>query len=212
MTSQDESTVGLSRQRLEALSDGVYSVALTLLVLDLKIPATGFGGDNAAFMLALQSLVPNALTWLLSFWVIATFWVAQVRVLQMTRAIDWTILWSELAQLALVSLLPFSTSLIAEHSDHVASAVIYSLNLTGISLLSLLRALHVLRTPALHLNAIAPEMAWALRVGGWGRLACCVATLVLAFFWPGWNMLAMLPMSLLRRYIAHGRPGRTIEG
>ena len=204
MRSTEEFPVGFSKQRMEALSDGVYAVALTLLVLDLKIPATTLALDDAAFAQALYGLLPNALTWLLSFWVIATFWVAQVRLFQLTKSLDWTMAWSELAQLALVSLLPFSTSLIGEYGSHVASAVIYSLNLTGISAMSLLRALHVLKASALHADPITPRMAWALRVGGVGRLAFSLATLVLAFFYPGWNMLAMLPMSLLRRYVARG--------
>jgi len=204
MPSAEVFPVGFTKQRMEALSDGVYAVALTLLVLDLKIPATTKPLDDAAFAQALYGLLPNALTWLLSFWVIATFWVAQVRLFQFTKSLDWSIAWSELVQLALVSLLPFSTSLIGEHGSHIASAVIYSLNLTGISAMSLARTLHLLKASALHADPITPRVAWALRVGGVGRLACSVATLVLAFFCPGWNMLAMLPMSLLRRYIARG--------
>ena len=204
MQSAEDFPVGFSKQRMEALSDGVYAVALTLLVLDLKIPATADALNDAAFAQALYGLLPNALTWLLSFWVIATFWVTQVRLFQLTKSLDWSMALSELAQLALVSLLPFSTSLIGEHGSHVASAVIYSLNLTGISALSLARALHLLKASALHADPITPRMAWSLRVGGIGRLACSLATLALAFVCPGWNMLAMLPMSLLRRYVARG--------
>lgn len=62
----------IGKQRIEALSDGLYAITLTLLVLDLKLPSLGAAAAvNADLLHALRELLPKVLTWLLSFWVMA---------------------------------------------------------------------------------------------------------------------------------------------
>ncbi|MDN4017836.1 TMEM175 family protein [Zwartia panacis] len=195
----------VSKQRLEALSDGIYAVALTILVLDLKLPSQSFGGDEGAFLNALEGLLPNLLTWLLSFWVLSIYWLAQVKLYRLTKDVDHAMVRFAFGELALISLLPFSTSLIGEHGDHVAAAAIYSLNLVGISALSLLRTTHVLNRTELHENQILSSYKVALSIGVWTRLWCASATFALAFFYPGWNMLAMLLPTILVPFLLKRR-------
>ncbi len=195
----------VSKQRLEALSDGIYAVALTILVLDLKLPSQSFGGDEGAFLNALEGLLPNLLTWLLSFWVLSIYWLAQVKLYRLTKDVDHAMVRFAFGELALISLLPFSTSLIGEHGDHVAAAAIYSLNLVGISALSLLRTTHVLNRTELHENQIPSSYKVALTIGVWTRLWCASATFALAFFYPGWNMLAMLLPTILVPFLLKRR-------
>lgn len=205
MRASDDTPIGISKQRLEALSDGVYAVALTLLVLDLKLPTQSYAGGEHALSNALYQLLPNLLTWLLSFWVLSVYWLAQVRLYRLTKEPDLVMVRIGLTELALISLLPFSTSLIAEHGSHPIAAVIYSLNLLGISTLSLVRTLHVLSRTHLHENLIPLYLARNLKVGVWARVCCSALTLGFAFFFPGWNMLAMLPLALLPYYLRHTR-------
>ena len=200
---KDELPIAVSKQRLEALSDGVYAVALTLLVLDLKLPNQSFDGSDDALMQALNQLLPNLLTWLLSFWVISICWLAQVRLYRLTKELDLFLVRITFTELALISLLPFSTSLIGEHGSHVIAAVIYSSNLLGIAALSLARTLHVLKFPDLHENQIPHYQAASLKIGVWFRLFCSGVTLGLALICPGWNMLAMTPLFLLPYYLRH---------
>lgn len=89
------------KNRLEALTDGVYAVALTLLVLDLKLVSGPL--DSAQFQSALTAQIPNALTWLLSFWVILIYWEAQVRLAQIVGKIDSILLKLDFLHLALIS-------------------------------------------------------------------------------------------------------------
>ena len=195
----------VSKSRLEALSDGIYAVALTLLVLDLKLPVQSFGGDEGAFINALYGLVPNLLTWLLSFWVLSIYWLAQVKLYRLTKDVDQAMVGFAFGELALISLIPFSTSLIGEHGDHVAAAAIYSLNLVGISALSLLRTTHVLNRTELHENKISSSYKAALTIGVWTRLWCALATFALSFFFPGWNMLAMMLPTFLVPFLLRRR-------
>ena len=77
----------ISKSRLEALTDGVYAVALTLLALDLKLGALPEPAV-ASLGAALAALLPKALVWALSFWVGALFWLAQNRVLRQYEGLD----------------------------------------------------------------------------------------------------------------------------
>ncbi|MDO9023624.1 TMEM175 family protein [Zwartia sp.] len=199
----DTHAIGISKQRLEALSDGVYSVALTLLVLDLKLPVKSYSGSNEALLEALYGLLPNLLTWLLSFYVLTIYWLAQARLYRLTKEVDPFMVRAAFAELALISLLPFSTSLIGEHGSHIAAAAIYSLNLLGIATLSLTRTTHVLNHPLLHENHLPTSLDRNLRLAVWIRLWCSIATLGLAFLYPGWNMFAMLPVALLPYFLRH---------
>lgn len=189
----------VGKHRLEALADGIYAIAVTLLVLELKIPALGDDATNRQLVAALIEVVPKALTWLLSFWVMAMFWLAQLRIFRLSAVLDWTMVRLELIQLALISLIPFSTALIGEHGDLAAAAAVYSANLFALAVLSWLRMSHLLAHPQLQAAPIDAPIATALRRRSGILVGATFVTLVLAFFVPGWNMLAMLPTALARR-------------
>lgn len=119
--------------RLQALSDGVFAIALTLLVLDLKLPPTV---DDLSFKEALLNQLPHILAWLLSFAILARLWIVQHSLLvggsQRSRAFTaWNFVF-----LGAVSVLPFTTSLIAERHDHPLSVIVFSaaMSLGGIAL------------------------------------------------------------------------------
>ena len=121
---------GQSLERLTALSDGVFAVAMTLLVLDVRVPASavlassehGLGG-------ALLKLGPSFAAYLLSFTMLGTFWLAQHTLLGILGRCDRTLTWVNLGFLFVVTLLPFSAALLA-HYVHLRLAVgVYWLNI-----------------------------------------------------------------------------------
>jgi len=197
------------KSRLEALTDGIYAVALTLLVLDLKLPAGSL--DPAQFTQLLADQVPNALTWLLSFWVIVIFWQSRVELIRCTDRVGQTYVQLELVHLALISLLPFSTSLIGEHSDQPLSFLIYTGNLWLISLLGLAQVIHIQKTKDLIASgtnvaqggaqsAAQSPTEIASQVRGAKLMFIGVSgAMLLVFVAPGWNLLAILVPKLLRR-------------
>jgi len=112
--------------RLAALSDGVFAIALTLLVLDLKLPSTGGAITSISFEDTLFSQLPHVLTWILSFAILARLWIIQHALLvdgnKRSRAfMAWNFVF-----LGCISVLPFTTSLIAERHDHALSVVVFS--------------------------------------------------------------------------------------
>jgi len=178
----------IGKQRMEALSDGVYAIALTLLVLDLKLPPLAEAITNAQLVETLRALLPKFLTWILSFWVMAVLWMSQVRIYHLVHALTPD-----------MSLMPFSTSVIGEHGSLPAAAVLYAANMVAITLTGALRTRELLHRPHVHAQPVDEQMIRRLKIRAYILPACAVAAFVLGFFVPGWNMLAMLPMLMLRR-------------
>jgi len=188
----------IGKQRIEALSDGLYAIALTLLVLELKLPPIGHGATNADLLHALQELLPKVLTWFLSFWVMAVLWLSQVRVYHLVHSLTPTMVRLELIQLACVSLMPFSTALIGEHGELPAAAVIYAANMLAVTVTGALRTRQLLLHTDVHLNPDNPAALQTLKLRSYVLPACAATAVALGFFFPGWNMLAMLPMVFIR--------------
>ncbi len=111
-------------ERLEAFSDGVFAVAITLLVLDLQPPIT-----NHSLVQGLADRWPSFAAFGLSFVIIGIIWVNHHAVFSTLRSIDRPLLFINLALLLSVVLIPFATSLFARYvtaggdNSHVAAAV-----------------------------------------------------------------------------------------
>lgn len=183
----------VAKHRIEALSDGVYAIALTLLVLELKLPALPHGATDADIRAELVDLMPKILAWLLSFWVIALIWLAQQRLYRVAERLDRWLGRIELLMLALISLLPFTTALVGEYGGRVTSSGLYAAHLVAIAFVGWLRVHRFLGHPELHAPGLEPGTTRGMRMRSRVFLACTIGTLVLAAFVPGWNMLAMIP-------------------
>jgi len=132
---------GQSLERLAALSDGIFAVAMTLLVLDLHVPAVrAMHGERPLWAGgALQServlwdavvgLAPSLLTYIMSFLMLGVFWVGQQTQFNHIARSDRTLTWIHLAFLLAVSLMPFSTALLAAFIAYRLALVAYWLNL-----------------------------------------------------------------------------------
>jgi TMEM175 potassium channel family protein len=116
----------MSGRRLEAFSDGVFAIAITLLVLDLVVPDPGEEGARLGARLAHQW--PSYVAYVVSFLVIGIIWVNHHTVFNRVRLVDRPVLFANLALLLVVSVIPFPTRLIAEYltagpDSHLAAAI-----------------------------------------------------------------------------------------
>jgi uncharacterized membrane protein len=123
---------GRSTERLASLSDGVFAFAMTLLVLDLRVPAVETVHSEAGLRAALAALAPNLLTYFLSFMTLGIFWVAQHTQLTKLKHSERSLTWITLAFLLTVTLIPFSTKLLAAFITYRTALVIYWLNILGL--------------------------------------------------------------------------------
>ena len=123
----------LPRTRLEAFSDGVFAIAVTLLVLELHVPT-----DPVGLLHELGAEWPSYLGYLVSFAFIGGVWMAHSNLTRFVKAVDQVMMGLNLVLLLFVSFLPFTTSLLANHLDdsakHVA-VIVFGINLTLASLM-----------------------------------------------------------------------------
>jgi len=104
---------GNSVERLAALSDGIFGVAMTLLLLDLQLPSVAGIHSEADLGRAIVSTLPRLLLYLLSFLTLGIFWIGQQAQLNHLERSDHHLTWIHLSFLFLVTLLPVSTKFLA---------------------------------------------------------------------------------------------------
>jgi uncharacterized membrane protein len=120
---------GQSVERLAALSDGIFAVAMTLLVLDLRIPAREAVHSGTDLRAALIGLAPQLVAYLMSFITLGIFWIGQQTQLNHLARSDRSLSWIHILFLFAVSIMPFSTHLLAEFIVYRTALLIYWLNI-----------------------------------------------------------------------------------
>jgi len=112
--------------RLEAFCDGVFAIALTLLIIDIKIPSTEEINSTAEFWLALKHILPPVSAFILSFIIILITWVNHHNALKLGNKSSDSFIYANGFLLFTVVFMPFPTSLLGEYilTDHAAPAVI----------------------------------------------------------------------------------------
>jgi uncharacterized membrane protein len=124
----------MTKVRLENFSDGVFAIAVTLLVLGIKIPDAKNLGNHQLVAAMLNSL-PQLLTFGFSFMVIGTFWVAHHRIFAMAKAVDSRLLWLNVVYLMFVAVMPYPAALLAEDPFQSVSILVYCSTLVIIGMM-----------------------------------------------------------------------------
>ncbi len=114
---------------METLIDGVFAIAMTLLVLDFKVPTIPEGSSVDALPKLILALWPNFFNYVQSFMLLGLFWIVHHRQFDCIKFIDHGLLWLNIGSLMFIALIPFSTSLIAQYGDVQIGAVIFECNL-----------------------------------------------------------------------------------
>src|SRR4051812_21847837 len=112
----------METKRVEAFSDGVIAILITIMVLELRVP---HGADLAA----LRPLVPVALSYVLSFVYLGIYWSNHHHMIYVTRRVDGVVLWANLHLLFWLSLVPFSTAWMGENNFAPVPTALYGASL-----------------------------------------------------------------------------------
>jgi uncharacterized membrane protein len=120
---------GQSVERIAALSDGIFAVAMTLLVLDLRVPAAEAVHSEHDLRRILFALAPRLIIFLMSIMTNGIFWVGQQTQLNYFARSDRNLAWIHIAFLCAIALTPFTTSLLAEFIHYRTALLIYWSNI-----------------------------------------------------------------------------------
>jgi uncharacterized membrane protein len=116
-------------ERIGALSDGLFAIAMTLIVLEIQVPELPAGSGDQALASALVGLAPRFVTYGLSFLTLGIFWNGQQTQLSYFDRGNRDLAWLELVFLAVIALFPFTTSVLAENIDLRLALGMYWLNI-----------------------------------------------------------------------------------
>lgn len=125
----------LSKSRIEALSDGVFAIAMTLLVLKLEVPEVMYHESDDAMLRQLLDLKPEFITYVVTFLIAGGFWYLHHLTFHFLKHVDSFLVWVNLTFLMFVSLLPFSAGLMSHLFVHPVSQLFYFGNQLALALL-----------------------------------------------------------------------------
>ena len=120
---------GQSLERIAALSDGIFAVAMTLIVLEIHVPSPQGIASEKDLLEALAALGPGFLTYLMSFLTLGIFWTGQQTQLNQFSRADRDLAWIHFAFLVAISVLPFTTRLLAEFIAFRTALLVYWANI-----------------------------------------------------------------------------------
>ena len=120
---------GFSKARLEFLTDGVFAIVMTLLVLEIAVPQLSHSEVSTELPKALFELWPVVFGYVLSFIILGFFWIVNHREIHYIKRVNRTLLWITIFYLMSVAFIPFSTALLGEYADQQISVIIYGINI-----------------------------------------------------------------------------------
>jgi uncharacterized membrane protein len=194
----------MGKGRLEAFSDGVLAIIITIMVLELKVPHSSDLG-------ALMKLWPIFLSYILSFVNIAIYWNNHHHMMHAVERVDARILWANMHLLFWLSMLPFTTGWMGENHFASLPMALYALDLLLCGF-----AYHLLQSQIIHLHG--PESLLAKAVGrDWkGNMSliaylCAIPPALMDYNWlagiiiVGVSLMWLIPDRRIERHLPKGQ-------
>ena len=192
---------GTNLDRIAGISDGIFAVGMTLLVLGLSVPALSAVSTEGDLWKELLRLGPNVLVYTMSFMTLGIFWVGQETQLNLLARSNRNYSWLQLAFLFAVTLVPFSTALLARYPTFRLALVEYWLNILLLGM-TLLAGLQYGLQANLFKQTETPEAAGLMR----GRILIAQSLYAFAtatcIVFPTWVSIALIFLVQLNYVIA----------
>jgi uncharacterized membrane protein len=129
---------GLSKGRVEALTDGIFATVMTVLVLSLSAPvitgALPTSELNSEVTMSIQKLLPDIVGYVISFLILGVMWVSHHAVFNYIQKMNRSLLWLNMIFLLTIGFVPFSTALLGRYPQLQTPVIIYGANILGISI------------------------------------------------------------------------------
>ena len=171
-------------ERLLTLTDGVVAIALTLLVLQFKVPSLAGADPNSphALYVALR-LSGSLVSYVVSFYVIGQFWLAHHRAFRYISGHSESLAWWNFGFLFTITLFPFTSALLGSYSDNALAVIAFSVNLLLASISTTL-VLGVAKHMHMLVPQATPDVLRGIRLRGLTSAVVIAASIVVAFFSP----------------------------
>jgi uncharacterized membrane protein len=191
-------------ERIVFFSDGVFAIAITLLVIDLRLPDLPESVSSVTFNSALVALLPRVFAYLLSFGVIGLYWLAHWRRFHWIERSNGPLAMLNLLLLGCIAFIPFPTALIGSHGDRPIAVVIYAVSVSLPGIVGPASWLYATRA-GLARPDITPQIVRLGAVRGLAVSAVMLTSLLLLPFvvpWvveDSWVLILVIQFVLVRR-------------
>lgn len=170
----------MKKNRLEAFSDGVFAIVITLLVLNIDLPHVPYSGLQSTLI----SLLPNLAIYVLSFILIGMYWVFHHYSFLFVKEIDGVLLWLNIFFLLFISFMPFPTSMMGAYPFRTIPVVVYGVNLLLANMTGFVAILYIHRNRQLASEVFTYKVfrsQMQIYIGVNGMYILCIA---FAFVYP----------------------------
>lgn len=145
----------IAKNRLETLIDGIFAIAMTLLVLTIAIPKPAADQAQAVLPGLIFRLFPQLFLCIIAFLVLAVFWLGHHRQFHFVQTVDPGLLWINIFLLIFIVLVPFSTDIAGDYPDILIAALSFHVNILIVGLFFCLHWHHICGSP--HLCGRTPD-------------------------------------------------------
>lgn len=152
-----------SPDRVAALSDGVFAIILTILVLEIAVPS---GLSDGSLKPVLEDLRPTLVAWVVSFLITGMYWVTHRDLFARVRVVNRDLVWLNLLFLLPASLIPFAASVLGEYPDEPLAIHLYGAVMIAVSVMRLAMYVYVVRRPKLLWGQVSDRSRLGLIVAG----------------------------------------------
>ncbi len=192
-------------ERLTFFSDAVFAIAITLLVIEVRVPHVPHL-DNHALAQALVDLLPNYIGFVVSFLVLGRFWVVHHTAFGLLKAADHRLVWVNLLFLLVVAFMPFPTAVLSEYTGLRVGVGLYTAWLTLLGVMNRLVIRTALRNPRLvHDDVDATTIATQLR-NSWISIILGTVSFAAGMIMPVLAVVSLVIGSPLIGYLVRRRP------
>jgi len=202
MTDSNASESRLTTHRIEALTDGIYAIAMTLLVLNLALPEVGTYQAAVPLHDALFEQAHKFFNYALSFILLAVFWIIHHDQFHFITRTNRTLLWINIFCLMFVALVPFTTSLSGDFPDETIAKLFFDLNLFILGLLNSLNWVYATKGYRLVDRSMDPKRIASGTKRGMVTPSVALLAMGLSIITPLWSSCAYLLIPVL---LAHPR-------
>jgi len=189
--------IGLTTKRIEGLTDGVFAIAMTLLVLTLEIPEPLAENTTGTLAKLLISQHHKLFNYVLSFILLSLFWIIHHRQFHFVKRTDHQHLWLNVFILMFVALIPFSTSLLGDYPRLQLANVAFELNVLIIGLLFFSSWSYATHNHRLVNSDLTPERIQLGKRRGLVIPVVSVIAIALSFLSPRWSTLPYLSIPFI---------------
>ena len=181
----------MDTKRLETLVDGIFAIAMTLLVLSLSVPQLTPPVTDASLQKALINIIPNLISMVVSFLLLSIFWKIHHKFFKQIEYINGTLLWINVIWLLFIVLVPFSDSLTGDYGSLLTSHLVFNINMMGIALLLFLNWNYAVKHNFIHEKVNKEEIKLTWRVN-FGFVLIVILAIILSFISPQYSSMIYL--------------------